>query len=65
MNKIVEIRSYNLRPQSRERIARIAGEEVMPMLARVGHGPSAHDEDTCFLIRAYASLDHRRLVPAA
>ena len=70
MNRTMEIRTYNLKPGSRERFARIASEEVMPMLARwgddvVGHGPSAHDEDTCFLIRAYASLDHRRLVPAA
>ena len=58
MNHTVEIRSYNLKPGSRERFARIASEEVMPMLARwntdmVCHGPSAHDQDTCFLIRAY------------
>lgn len=65
MNQTVEIRTYNLKPGSRERFARIAGEQVMPMLARRGtdvvrHGPSAHDEDTYFLIRAYASLDDRR-----
>lgn len=65
MNKTVEIRTYNLKPRSRDRFARIAGEEVMPMLARWGtdvvlHGPSAHDEDSYFLIRAYASLDDRQ-----
>jgi hypothetical protein len=65
MNQTVEIRTYNLKPGSRERFARIAGEEVMPMLARWGtdvvrHGPSAHDQDTYFLIRAYASLDDRQ-----
>ena len=65
MNKTVEIRTYNLKPGSRECFARIASEEVMPMLARWGtdvvrHGPSAHDEDTYFLIRAYASLDDRQ-----
>ena len=65
MNKTVEIRTYNLKPGSRERFARIASEQVMPMLARWGtdvvrHGPSAHDEDTYFLIRAYASLDDRQ-----
>lgn len=65
MNHTVEIRSYNLKPGSRERFARIAGDEVMPMLARWGtdvvrHGPSAHDEDTYFLIRSYASLDDRQ-----
>ncbi|MGH8061989.1 MAG: NIPSNAP family protein, partial [Pseudoxanthomonas sp.] len=57
--------TYNLKPGARERFARIASEEVMPMLARWGtdvvrHGPSAHDEDTYFLIRAYASLDDRQ-----
>lgn len=65
MNHTVEIRTYNLKPGSRERFARIVSEEVMPMLARWGtdvvrHGPSAHDEDTYFLIRAYASLDDRQ-----
>lgn len=65
MNQTVEIRTYNLKPGSRERFARIAGEQVMPMLARWGtdvvrHGASAHDEDTYFLIRAYASLDDRQ-----
>ena len=65
MNRIVEIRTYNLKPGSRADFARIASTEVMPMLARwdtdvVRHGPSAHDEDTYFLIRAYASLDDRQ-----
>jgi NIPSNAP protein len=65
MNQIVEIRTYNLKPGSRERFARFAVEQVMPMLARwdtdvVRHGPSAHDENTYFLIRAYASLDDRQ-----
>lgn len=65
MNHTVEIRTYNLTPGSRERFARLAGEEVMPMLARWGtdvvrHGPSAHDRDTYFLIRAYASLEDRQ-----
>ena len=65
MNKTVEIRTYNLKPGSRADFARIASTEVMPMLARWGtdvvrHGPSAHDEDTYFLIRAYASVDDRQ-----
>jgi hypothetical protein len=65
MNQTVEIRTYHLKPGSRERFARIAAERVMPMLARwntdvVRHGPSAHDEDTYFLIRAYASLEDRQ-----
>ena len=65
MNQTVEIRTYNLKPGSCERFARIAGEQVMHMLERWGtdvvrHGPSAHDEDTYFLIRTYANLDDRQ-----
>jgi hypothetical protein len=65
MKQTVEIRSYNLKPGSRERFGRIAAETVMPMLARWGtevvrHGPSAHDQDSYFLIRAYASLEDRQ-----
>jgi len=65
MNQTVEIRSYNLKPGSRAEFARIASMQVMPMLARRGtdvvrHGPSAHDENTYFLIRVYASLEDRQ-----
>lgn len=34
MKQTVEIRTYNLKPGSRERFGRIAAETVMPMLAR-------------------------------
>ena len=65
MKQTVEIRPYNLKPESRERFGRIAAETVMPMLARWGtevvrHGPSAHDQDSYFLIRAYADLEDRQ-----
>ena len=65
MRQTVEIRSYNLKPGSRERFGRIVTETVMPMLARWGaevvrHGPSEHDQDSYFLIRAYASLEDRQ-----
>ena len=65
MKQTVEIRSYNLKPGSRERFGRIATEVVMPMLARWGtevvrHGPSEHDRDSYFLIRAYANLEDRQ-----
>ena len=65
MKRTVEIRSYNLKPGSRERFGRTATETVMPMLARWGtevvrHGPSEHDQDSYFLIRAYASLEDRQ-----
>ena len=65
MKRTVEIRSYNLKPGSRERFGRIVTETVMPMLACWGtevvrHGPSEHDQDSYFLIRAYASLEDRQ-----
>ena len=65
MKQTVEIRTYNLKPESRERFGRIVAETVMPMLARWGtqvvrHGPSAHDQDSYFLIRAYADLEDRQ-----
>lgn len=65
MKQTVEIRTYNLKPGSRERFDRIAGDVVMPMLARWGtdvvrHGPSAHDQDTYYLVRAYAGLEDRQ-----
>jgi hypothetical protein len=65
MRQTVEIRTYNLKPGSRERFSRIASETVMPMLTRwdtqvIRHGPSEHDQDSYFLIRAYASLEDRQ-----
>jgi ketosteroid isomerase-like protein len=62
--RVVEIRSYNLKPGSRAEFHRLAGEVAVPMLKRwdidvVGHGPSAHDDDSYFLIRSFASLDER------
>ncbi|MEO8365149.1 MAG: NIPSNAP family protein [Pseudoxanthomonas sp.] len=65
MNLTVEIRTYNLKPGAREHFARIAGEQVMPMLARwdtdvVRHGPSTHGQDTYVLIRNDSSLDDRQ-----
>ena len=65
MRKTVEIRTYNLKPGSRERFGQIVAETVMPMLARwdtkvIRHGPSEHDQDSYFLIRAYTSLEDRQ-----
>ena len=61
--RVVEIRSYNLKPGTRAEFDRLAA-EVVPMLRRwdidvVALGPSAHDDDSYFLIRSFASLDER------
>ena len=57
MKKFVEIRSYNLKPGTRAEFNRVASAESIPMLKRwgvdvVAFGPSPHDSDTYYLIRA-------------
>ena len=65
MSRFVEIRSYNLKPGSRDEFHRLMTEQSMPMLERwqvdvVDYGPSLHDTDSYFLIRAYDSLEDRQ-----
>ena len=65
MKKFVEIRSYNLKPGTRAEFHRVASAESIPMLKRCGvevvtFGPSPHDSDTYYLIRAYQSLADRQ-----
>ena len=65
MSRFVEIRSYNLKPGSRDELHRLMTEQSLPMLERwrvdvVDYGPSLHDADSYFLIRAYDSLEDRQ-----
>jgi len=65
MTLFVEIRSYNLKPGTREEFHRLFLETALPMLKRwnidvVRYGASLHDEDTYYLMRAYASLVDRQ-----
>jgi hypothetical protein len=65
MSRFVEIRSYNLKPGSRDELHRLMTEQALPMLERwqvdvVAYGPSLHDTDSYFLIRAYDSLEDRQ-----
>src|SRR5687767_4087263 len=64
MNSIIEIRSINLKPGSREEFHRLYIEESLPLLKRwkfdvVAHGPSLHDENTYYVIRRYDRLAQR------
>lgn len=64
MNHIIEIRSLNLKPGTREEFHRIYVEEALPLLKRwnfdvVAHGPSLHDENSYYVIRRYDSLAQR------
>jgi ketosteroid isomerase-like protein len=63
--RTVEIRSYNLKPGTRDRFQQLAIKEALPMLRRwkvdvVAHGPSLHDKDSYFLIRAFTSVEQRQ-----
>ena len=62
MNHIVEIRSYNLKPGTRDAYHQVVVEQAVPMLQRakmdvVAFGASPHDADSYYLIRAFADLD--------
>ncbi len=64
MTHYVEIRSYSLKPSTRDEFHRLFLERALPMLQRwkvdvVTYGPSLHDSDSYFLMRRYDSLVQR------
>jgi len=61
MNRFIEIRTLNLKPNSHEEFHRLYIEEALPHLQRwnfdvVAHGPSLHDENMYYVIRRFDSL---------
>jgi len=63
--RVVEIRSYNLKPGTRDRFHRLFEEEAQPLLRRFGiavvaYGASLHDADSYYLVRAFPSLEDRQ-----
>lgn len=68
--RLLEIRSYRLRPGTREAFHALVAGTVMPMLRRwpmdvVRHGPSPHDDTSYLLMRAYADAAVREHEQAA
>jgi hypothetical protein len=64
MSPYVEIRSYNLTPGARPEFHRLMTERSLPLLQAwkvdvVAFGPSLHDSDSYFLMRAFPSLEER------
>src|SRR6185295_10952496 len=62
---VLEIRCYNLKPGTRAAFNAVAEREALPLLARfkvdvVAHGPSSHDENSYYLMRAFPSLEDRQ-----
>jgi hypothetical protein len=65
MQRLVEIRSYKLKPGSGSKFHDLVVTQSMPLLREhgtevVAFGQSVHDPDAYFLVRAYDGLDHRR-----
>ena len=65
MKRLIEIRSYKLKPGATANIHHAFITGALPLLREwgtevVAFGPSAHEADTYFLIRAYADLDDRQ-----
>jgi ketosteroid isomerase-like protein len=63
--RVLEIRSYNLKPGTRDRFHRLFLDEALPMLRRwkvdvVAYGPSLHDQDSYFLMRAFDGVAQRQ-----
>jgi hypothetical protein len=64
-NRLVEIRSYNLKAGTRDRFHQLFERDALPMLRRwkidvVAYGPSLHDGDSYYLMRAYSSVEDRQ-----
>jgi hypothetical protein len=64
MKRLIEIRSYKLKPGTIDAFHGVANDSAMPMLREFGmdvvaHGPSAHEPDTYYLVRAYRDLADR------
>ena len=62
---VVEIRSYNLKPGTRDHFHRLFLEQALPMLKRwkvdvVAYGVSLHDKDSYYLMRAFPSVEDRQ-----
>lgn len=63
--RVVEIRSYNLKPDTRDRFHDLFVREALPLLRRrnvdvVAYGPSLHDRDSYYLMRSFPSLEERQ-----
>lgn len=61
MSRLVQIRSYQLKPGVRAAFHRAFVEQAVPMLQRRGHdvvafGPSPHSAEAYVLVRAYDDL---------
>jgi len=62
---VVEVRSYNLKPGTRDQFQALFEREALPLLRKwkvdvVAYGPSLHDKDSWFLMRGFPSVEQRQ-----
>ncbi len=62
--QVVEIRSYTLKPGTRDAFHQLVIDQSLPMLDRwkiryLGYGPSLQEDSSYYLIRTYPSLESR------
>lgn len=70
VKRVLEIRSYRLKAGSRAAFHELVSEQSLPLhrawgMDVVSHGPSLHDPDAYFLMRAYDDLEHLNRTQAA
>jgi len=63
-DRVLEIRTYTLKPGTRDHFHQLVVHDSLPMLARwkvdvVAFGPSLHDKDSYFLMRSFPSVEER------
>lgn len=63
--EVVEIRSYTLKPRTRDAFHQLVIDKSLPMLDRwkiryLGYGPSLQEDSSYYLIRTYPSLESRQ-----
>ena len=64
VQSLLEVRSYQLRPGARQAFHNRFERESLPLLKKAGidvvaYGPSLHDDDSYYLMRAFRDLDTR------
>jgi hypothetical protein len=67
---MIEIRTYHLKPGTRDTFHQLVVNESLPLLKKwkisvIAYGPSLHDEISYFLIRSFENLEDRQTREAA
>lgn len=67
---VIEIRSYTLKPGTRDEFHKVFVERSLPMVLRwkidvLGYGPSLQEDSSYYLVRGYKSLEERAKIEDA